>query len=348
MALSRADRSELMLPLFAGLFETPLWHTFLRNLAARTGADRVHLITRGREPKSPSLHHRAVASLADPARFSARDERAAINALALAAMRTGRVYALDELRDFDSSGRRARQEARFAAARIGDAQLMRVVGGGGYAVWLVVLSERARFDAADSVLLSDLAPAVEVALMNHVAAGNLRLRTEAAEAALARLGIAQAVLDPAGHVVVRDALWRRSAAPSPAQLEEQAIALFADPVGEPRIARSPAGVAIVRRFAGEDHPFAAAAAGLASVRAAPASLPAAACAIAAEQFGLSRREAALAVALAEGRRLTAAGQALGLSEETTRNYSKRIYSKTGAHGQADLVRMILSSVAVLG
>ncbi len=42
-----------------------------------------------------------------------------------------------------------------------------------------------------------------------------------------------------------------------------------------------------------------------------------------------------------------AGLALGLTVETTRNYSKRIYGKTGATGQADLVRLILSGLAPL-
>ncbi|MET0587942.1 MAG: LuxR family transcriptional regulator, partial [Novosphingobium sp.] len=40
-----------------------------------------------------------------------------------------------------------------------------------------------------------------------------------------------------------------------------------------------------------------------------------------------------------------AGAELQLTQETARNYSKRIYAKTGANGQADLVRLMLTGLA---
>ncbi|OYX92985.1 MAG: hypothetical protein B7Y74_10780 [Novosphingobium sp. 35-62-5] len=61
--------------------------------------------------------------------------------------------------------------------------------------------------------------------------------------------------------------------------------------------------------------------------------------------GLSAQEAALAHALSRGEPLVEAGLALGLTAETARNYSKRIYSKTGTSGQADLVRLVFSGLA---
>jgi DNA-binding CsgD family transcriptional regulator len=39
-----------------------------------------------------------------------------------------------------------------------------------------------------------------------------------------------------------------------------------------------------------------------------------------------------------------AAEDLGLSEQTARTYSKNIYAKIGARGQADLVRFIHRSV----
>ena len=65
------------------------------------------------------------------------------------------------------------------------------------------------------------------------------------------------------------------------------------------------------------------------------------------EYGLSEREAALAVALSRGEGIVEAGTSLGLTVETARNYSKRIYAKTGTRGQADLVRLILTGLAVL-
>ena len=64
-------------------------------------------------------------------------------------------------------------------------------------------------------------------------------------------------------------------------------------------------------------------------------------------LGLSGGEAALAVGLSRGLSLVEAGAAVNLTPETARNYSKRIYAKTGAAGQADLVRMVLTGLAPL-
>jgi DNA-binding CsgD family transcriptional regulator len=60
-------------------------------------------------------------------------------------------------------------------------------------------------------------------------------------------------------------------------------------------------------------------------------------------FGLLPSEARLAAALGDGDRLTEAADRLGLTIETARNYSKKIFAKTGTRGQADLVRLILSN-----
>lgn len=66
-----------------------------------------------------------------------------------------------------------------------------------------------------------------------------------------------------------------------------------------------------------------------------------------ELFGLSSREADLALALCNGLTITEAAAELGLTYETARTYSKRIYSKTGTRGHVDLVRLILASVIVV-
>ena len=65
-------------------------------------------------------------------------------------------------------------------------------------------------------------------------------------------------------------------------------------------------------------------------------------------FGLSPAEADLAIKLAEGASLAEAATLLEISEHTARTYSKRIYSKTGTSRQAELVQVILASVARVG
>jgi DNA-binding CsgD family transcriptional regulator len=67
----------------------------------------------------------------------------------------------------------------------------------------------------------------------------------------------------------------------------------------------------------------------------------------AQLFGLSPSEAFLATLLANGFTLTEAAEKLDVTENTVRNYIKRVFAKTGVGRQADLVRLILKSVALL-
>ena len=57
----------------------------------------------------------------------------------------------------------------------------------------------------------------------------------------------------------------------------------------------------------------------------------------AELFGLLPSEARFALALARGLSIAEAAESLGLTLETARNYSKKVYAKMGARGQADLI-----------
>lgn len=60
-------------------------------------------------------------------------------------------------------------------------------------------------------------------------------------------------------------------------------------------------------------------------------------------FGLSPSEATIAQYIARGEGLESAADASGVTLSTARTYLKKIYSKTGVTGQADLVQLILSS-----
>jgi DNA-binding CsgD family transcriptional regulator len=66
-----------------------------------------------------------------------------------------------------------------------------------------------------------------------------------------------------------------------------------------------------------------------------------------ELFGLLPSEARLAWEMAQAIPITQAAANLGLTVETARNYSKKIYAKMGARGQAELVRIIMSSVLAI-
>lgn len=65
-------------------------------------------------------------------------------------------------------------------------------------------------------------------------------------------------------------------------------------------------------------------------------------------FGLTRAEAALATQLSRGLQLQDAAQFLNISLHTARTQLKAIFAKTGVSRQAELVRLLVKSVAALG
>ena len=62
-------------------------------------------------------------------------------------------------------------------------------------------------------------------------------------------------------------------------------------------------------------------------------------------FGLSRREAALAILITQGLTLAQASEHLGVSNQTARTYLRQIFQKTGVTRQAELIRQIQASIA---
>jgi DNA-binding CsgD family transcriptional regulator len=64
-------------------------------------------------------------------------------------------------------------------------------------------------------------------------------------------------------------------------------------------------------------------------------------------FGLTRAEAAFAVEFVNGHRLQTCADRLGISTTTAKTHLQRIFEKTGACRQADLMRRILASTPPL-
>ena len=61
----------------------------------------------------------------------------------------------------------------------------------------------------------------------------------------------------------------------------------------------------------------------------------------ATMLGLTNAESRVTALLVAGRRLEQAAEALGITHETARTHLKAVFRKTGAHSQADLVRLVL-------
>lgn len=369
MPFTSADQRELFLPLIEGIHETPPFGLFMRNLVARTGARRAFLVLTlaNAAPAQESVVipiSAPRAHLEPPIDFR---RLYALNLHAHSALRPGRVYALDEMLDYDDREQLARQRAALEDMGIRHARWLRVSAGGAADAWLVLVRLREDFSASDVSLLSEVAPHLGSALRTLVALIGQRLQAGLAQATLERLGIGQIAMDADGRVMAADpkaeslltflpepgprAGRRLQVLPDVArQIETACAALAKGEPGSSRVVRIDPRrqIDLVLRVADLvlDDP-AARPAVIGALRQAQRNDAAASAQVLRALHGLSAQEAALALALSRGEPLIEAGVALGLTAETTRNYSKRIYSKTGASGQADLVRIVLGGLAPL-
>jgi DNA-binding CsgD family transcriptional regulator/PAS domain-containing protein len=65
-------------------------------------------------------------------------------------------------------------------------------------------------------------------------------------------------------------------------------------------------------------------------------------------YGLTARQASLALCLAQGDTLSAAAVALGISRNTARSHLRLIFEKTGARRQTELTRLLAANMAAIG
>ena len=271
----------------------------------------------------------------------------------MGALRPNRVYRLDELLSYDNAGTRERQAARFALAQVSDARVVRIVSAGDQNAWLILISARRALTAADSALLSSIAPHVGGAHAMLTRLATLRLRAAMAEQTLAGLDIVQAAFDRQGRIVAADdtalhAIDTRAAAKA---LASACVELDGADPDERRLVplnRMRSRFVLLRPLPRNAVLLVTSAVATGAVRDVAIDRVPGREQVAAKLYGLSRAEASLAQAIADGRSVGEAADDLGLTLETTRNYTKRIYAKTGARGQADLVRMLISGLAALG
>lgn len=364
MAFLSTDQRELYLPLLEGLLEDPPWQRFLANLLLRTGARRAAMALAPPGSPDPTLTVRADAARAALDPPLDLPHLAALGLFPGPAMRTGRVYTLGEMLDFDLPARLGAQRSALGAMRINHARAVRIGTPGGGEAWLLLTREREDLGAADGALLAALAPHLAAALAVRAALGRAEMRAAMAEETLALLGTSEIALTASGAVLAADPAAERllafTAEPGPLRrlqlLPETARALEAActalAAAAPEARRLiPLGERMTRHLLLRPAPalpagtLAPAAIGL--VRTGPGAMPTDAASVLAAVHGLSPREAALAIGLAQGETILEAGARLGLTAETARNYSKRIYAKTGTSGQPQLVALVLTGLAPL-
>ena len=341
MRIPSPGETDLLVPLHDGLFEMPMWRTFLARLARETGAERAGLILR------PAEGLDVITLWSDDAAFA---DRRWFDIGAMKDLREERVYTRAELDDPDETG---------------DLRAMRVRERGGLHGWLILTGEG--FGPAVAALMAVLAPHLRAALRVFAALEREKLRSTLSADAIRRVNFGWISLDArcrivdldaqAERVLQRSGVLRRGAydrltPASPAvdrELTELVKRFAADPDERPRaisLSRDPWTDLLVA-----PQRMRSIAAGAQTVAVVYLSgdrrSTADRCEQLAELFNLSASEAKLAWAMAQGSTIAEAAVEGGLTIETARNYSKRIYAKTGARGQADLVRHILRSVLAL-
>jgi len=363
MALTGPDETDLLLPLLSGSSETAPFRTFLTRLQRRCDAYYAALYVRVgtgdvvRFLVGPDLKERAH-ELGMP-------ERNDLDRVQYDQLRPGRVYASQEYFDADPV-RRVQRTRHMARLGVADERAVRVLADPDLSTWLVIAGKN-QFRAADDALLSSLVPYVAAVLRNAAVQDRARTTETLVEAGMDRAGIGWIAFDATGAIVA-----------VPERTRENLLGLigFAPQVGERvgLLSRSaePEVVSAAARFATNSdeppvtvvlspHPrieallvppreqegvLFLAPSVIALLRLPRAGTQARATGLA-KLFDLPQREADLALALYDGFSLAEAAQELGLTLETTRNYSKKLYSKLGVRGQAELVRLVAQSSAVL-
>ncbi|MBB4860156.1 DNA-binding CsgD family transcriptional regulator [Novosphingobium chloroacetimidivorans] len=365
MALTSRDETDLLLPLFAGSSEAAPFSTFLERLRRRAAATFVAILIRpahGGELTQlfvgPDIPRRA--------RELGLDELNLADRIQYDRLRPGRVYSGDEFDDHDPV-RQARRRRDMRKLGLTDERAVRLLDDPAASAWLVLASERP-CTAADSALLSALAPYAALAVRAFVAAAHGALLDAAGRDALARAGSGWLVLDKAARLLAvaptTERLLTRTFGHAPRLGErvrefgpaaERTLAEAAD-----AFARQPGSADRAMLLLPEpriEALLAPASPGSNGLLGRPALIahlrqPRASSAARAEHLArlhdLPRREAELAVLLAQGQSLAEAGARMGLTLETTRNYSKRLFAKLGVRGQADAVRLVHESCAMLG
>lgn len=346
--LGRVDEVELLTALHAGVHEMPQWQTFLERLRRRMRAGHCWLIIGSDDPDIRERHWLVAA----PGLSADATSGSIPGAIRAARQRPDRIYTGNDLADLlpepiprlELSGKYLRT--------------IRVISPGVLSGWIAVARSGEDFSAADGAVLTALVPHLAIALQTMAALDDLRGRVTLGEAVLQRAGLGWAWVENDGALGSASPVARHILADGGAYLQSDSADAVRRLIDAPTTnsdrstdrctaVRSPTPDIGLRKVGFPPIEQPASDAMLLIVRGPPAEH----CEqieLLAQQFKLTRTEAKLALLLARNLSIAEAAAALGLTVDTARNYSKRLYFKTTTRGLSELVRRVLLSVAILG
>ncbi|VWX53137.1 helix-turn-helix transcriptional regulator [Novosphingobium sp. 9U] len=368
--LSGEDAAALVEPLIAGVVERPPWTVFLQQLKARTAADYASLVFRPLPfgtPEARVIHLYAGEPSPPPVSRRYREELYRRDPMPYHDMVEGRSYPLPELLQFDDPAHRDYLDQLLEPSGMNHMRMIRVAEPGGVSGWITISRHTGDFPPEVDGLLQDLAPFLRAAMRAHVALERERMVAAVATEAIRRMNFGWVTLDAEGRILDADYSAAELLAASAtlargkdgrltakgAELRKEIVAAVADLLGNPQA--RPRAI-VLSREPWLDLLLVASAQRMGTMQAAPAIVAyvhadnwssADRCDQLGQLFDLAPSEARLALALSRGMSITEAAGELGLTVESARTYSKRIYAKTGARGQADLVRFIHRSVLAI-
>jgi DNA-binding CsgD family transcriptional regulator len=359
------DTNSLILPLMEGTFETPLWSTFLHQLLHKTHAGYASLVFR-----PPGLAPNTVFHLFAGERFSPSAQKLYREGFykrdptPYHQMLEGQVYSMDELLvPGDPAGETYVREM-LSPSGMNAMRMMRVVESTGVNAWLSVTRRHGDFNERDDALLSSIAPYLRGVLRSFVALEQERVNASLSGDAIRRLNFGWIMLDAAGYVLDTDAQAKNILSQSntlrqtsKGLLTAKSRTLSREMAAAIKTLATDAGARpramIVNEDPWLDMLLVPATGRSISAKSAPTViayvhgdnwLSADRCEQIAELFGLLPSEARLALAVGRGMSISDAAVDLGLTVETARTYTKKIYAKMGARGQADVVRFLHRSI----
>lgn len=346
--------SGLITAIHEGPLESPCWAGFVEQLRKRCQADYAGIIFRSEHLKLSMSELATGHAIPEDLRGQYQTDFNLLAELPPGPLRPNRVYAFDEF--LQKSGK------AFSNTRHG--RIVRVAEPGRMEGWIAIARSREDFGADAAALLSALTGHFAIALRTYATLEQARMRAGISSQAIQRLNFGWIALNLEGKVIESDPQADRIMATSTALRRSTGGKLIpesreAQAVLARLIARAAMGAAVKptaihlsdepwldmlfspvaeSQFPSQRHPVL-----VAYIHGEEPSAHDRHEQLAA-LFGLTRQEARLALAISRGRSLAEASVDLGLTLETVRLYSKRIYAKTGTRGQADLVRLVLTSV----
>lgn len=360
----------LILPLLEGLDEEPLWRTFVASLRDRLGADYASIVFRPipvGQPQSRVVHLFSGADWPPLIAQAYRDGGYQDDPLPYFDLTEGRPYRLGDLLSAGDPRHEDYRRRMLEPSGMNVLRIVRVEERGGTSAWLTVSRRAGEFAPEVDDLLRQLVPYLRAAIAAQVALERERTSAMVANEAIRRMNFGWITLDAAGQVLDADSHGARLLGSGAILLRGRGGRLAArDPQANREIAEAVRDLArdlalrpraiVLSREPWLDMLLVPANLRGAGTGAAPALVAyvhsdswssADRCEQLGQLFDLIPCEARLALALSRGMSIAEAAAELGLTIESARTYSKRIYAKTAARGQADLVRFIHRSILAI-